>query len=78
MLRQQPASKNHKWVAFSNTTLGGFIVAFEGSFIVELENGQIAEIENDNQLLAHSSVYSRPYKMIYESQNKAGSIPLAQ
>ena len=32
--RQKPVGKNYKWVALSNTTLGGFMVALDGSCVM--------------------------------------------
>ena len=38
--------------------------------IVVLENGRVVEIGNHNELLARNGVYSRLYKMTYESHGK--------
>lgn len=43
--------------------------------IVALENGKIVEIGNHSELLAHDGVYSRLYKMTYQSQEKTGTAP---
>jgi ATP-binding cassette, subfamily B, multidrug efflux pump len=46
--------------------------------IVALENGRISEVGTHNELLTHDGVYSRLYKMTYESQDKTGSTPISR
>ena len=45
--------------------------------IVALENGRIMEIGTHSELLALNGIYSRLYKMTYESQDKTTGSPRA-
>ncbi len=46
--------------------------------IVALENGSIVEIGSHSELLARNGVYSRLYKMTYESQDRSGTAPITK
>jgi len=54
--RQQPVGKNYKWIALSNTTLGGFMVSLDGSCVM-IALPAIFRGINLNPLGADSSAY---------------------
>ena len=54
--RQKPVNKNYKWIALSNTTLGGFLVALDGSCVM-IALPAIFRGINLNPLAPDSSAY---------------------